>query len=161
MKLLGPGEYALEKPGAEPPGHFGLAVKDYAHSTAPNRRFADLLTHRLFKAAMTGKPSPYSLEELESLARRCTSMEDAAKKVERQMNKSAVAMMLEDRVGEEFDALVTGRSDKGVWARIAHPPVEGRIVAGFDDLDVGDACVLRLVNADAVLGHIDFKRIRA
>ncbi len=161
MKLLGPGEYAVAAPGQLPPGHFGLAVKDYAHSTAPNRRYADLVTHRLFKAAIDSRPCPYSIEELETIARRCTLMEDAAKKVERQLNKSAVAMILEDRIGDEFNAIVTGCSEKGTWVRIDNPPVEGRLSFGQEGLDVGDKLRVRLVHTNAALGHIDFKRTRS
>ena len=160
MKLLGPGEYSVEMPGEPSTGHFGLAVKDYAHSTAPNRRYADLVTHRLMKAAIKGEPSPYTKEELQIIARRCTLMEDAAKKVERQLNKSAVAMILENRIGDEFDAVVTGCSEKGTWVRISYPPVEGRLAFGYDGVDVGDKMRVRLVHTNAALGHIDFKRTR-
>ena len=161
MKLLGPGEYAVEDAKAPKAGHFGLAVKDYAHSTAPNRRYADLVTHRLFKAALAGRPCPYDHESLEAVARRCTLMEDAAKKVERRLNKSAVALMLEDRIGETFDAIVTGASPKGTWVRISAPPVEGRLDAGYEGLDVGDRCRVRLVHTDPEKGYIDFRKVRS
>lgn len=160
MKLLGPGEYSVEIPGQPPTGHFGLAVKDYTHSTAPNRRYADLVTHRLLKAALDGGRCPYSTETLEAIAKRCTLMSDAAKKVERQLNKSAVAMLLEERIGEEFDAVVTGCSSKGTWIRISDPPIEGRLAFGQEGLDVGDTLRARLVHTDAALGYIDFKRTR-
>jgi len=160
MKLLGPGEYTVDIPGQPQEGHFGLAVKDYTHSTAPNRRFADLVTHRLLKAALANGKWPYDVVELDEIARRCTLMEDAAKKVERQICKSAVAMILEDSIGYEYDAVVTGASQKGTWVKIFTPPVEGRLMSGYDKLDVGDNCRVRLVHVDAALGHIDFKRIQ-
>ena len=131
IKLLGAGEYVVQLPGGSVAGHFGLAVKDYAHSTAPNRRFPDLITQRLLKAAMAGGSLPYENDELEALAKHCTEEEDAAKKVERQVGKSAAAMLLESRIGEQFDAIVTGASDKGTWVRLLHPPIEGRLGERF------------------------------
>ena len=128
IKLLGAGEYVAERPGDKAPGHFGLAVQDYAHSTAPNRRYTDLVTQRLLKAAMAGQAAPYSFDELDVLARHFTEEEDAANKVERQVGKSAAALLLESRIGEQFDAIVTGASDKGTWARLLTIPVEGRVV---------------------------------
>src|SRR5206468_238805 len=130
VKLLGAGEYVVRTPGGDGTGHFGLAVREYSHSTAPNRRFPDLVTERLLKAAIAGSATPYSLAELQSLASHCTEREDAAKKVERQVRKSAAALFLEGRVGEIFDALVTGSSDKGTWVRVLRPPVEGRLMDG-------------------------------
>ena len=157
IKLLGAGEYVVQLPGESAVGHFGLAVKDYAHSTAPNRRFPDVITQRLLKAALAHSPSPYSNDELEALALHCTEQEDAAKKVERQVGKSAAAMLLESRIGEQFDAIVTGASDKGTWVRIVHPPVEGRLQQGFECVDVGHRLRVQLVHADVQRGFIDFK----
>ena len=138
IKLLGSGEYIAELPEDNPPGHFGLAVKDYVHSTAPNRRYPDLLIQRLLKAALEGKPVPYSKAELDGLAVHCTEAEDAAKKVERQVGKSAAALLLESRIGEQFDSIVTGAAPKGTWVRLLTIPVEGKVVSGFEGLDVGD-----------------------
>jgi VacB/RNase II family 3'-5' exoribonuclease len=159
IKLLGAGEYVVELPGGDVAGHFGLAVKDYTHSTAPNRRFPDLITQRLLKAAMAGRSLPYENDELESLAKHCTEEEDAATKVERQVTKSAAAMLLESRVGEQFDAIVTGASDKGTWVRLLHPPVEGRLESGFEGMDVGHRLRVQLVRTDVERGYIDFKRV--
>ncbi len=156
IKLLGAGEYVAELPGATPPGHFGLAVKDYAHSTAPNRRYPDLITQRLLKAAVSGHDAPYSFAELQALATHVTAQEDAANKVERQVGKSAAALLLQARVGEEFDALVTGASAKGTWARLLRLPAEGRIVRDFAGMDVGEHVRVRLVSVDVERGFIDF-----
>ncbi len=158
IKLLGAGEYVVELPGGSVAGHFGLAVKDYTHSTAPNRRFPDLITQRLLKAAMAGRSQPYENDELESLAKHCTEEEDAATKVERQVTKSAAAMLLESRIGEQFDAIVTGASDKGTWVRLLHPPVEGRLVRGFEGMDVGHGLSVQLIHTDVERGYIDFNR---
>ena len=128
IKLLGVGEYVAELPGETAPGHFGLAVRDYTHSTAPNRRYTDLITQRLLKAAIADGSSPYSDDELDVLAKHCTEKEDAAKKVERQVGKSAAALLLESRIGEQFDTIVTGASSKGTWVRLLKMPVEGRLV---------------------------------
>jgi len=161
VKLLGAGEYALELPGEDPAGHFGLAVKDYTHSTAPNRRFPDLLTQRVLKAALAGDAAPpYRTEELADLARHCTEQEGNAAKVERQVLKSAAAMLLASRVGERFDAIVTGASEKGTWVRILQPPGEGKVVHGFERLDVGDRVRVELVHTDVERGFIDFVRSR-
>ncbi|HEX2227678.1 MAG TPA: RNB domain-containing ribonuclease [Candidatus Binatia bacterium] len=159
IKLLGAGEYAVELPGAGATGHFGLAVKDYAHSTAPNRRYPDLVTQRLLKAAISGRPAPYGSEELHALAEHCTSQEDAAKKVERQLEKSAAALVLESRIGQRFDGIVTGASDRGTWVRLLQPPIEGKLVSGFNGLDVGDRVRVQLVRTDAERGYIDFKNV--
>jgi exoribonuclease-2 len=159
VKLLGAGEYVVEKPGGASVGHFGLAVRDYTHSTAPNRRFPDLITSRLIKAALAGAPSPYSDAELGELAAHCTEQEDDADKVERQVRKSAAALLLESRVGERFDAIVTGVADKGVWVRILAPPVEGKLVHGEAALDVGQRLVVKLVATNVERGFIDFVRI--
>ena len=159
IKLLGAGEYVVELPGGSVAGHFGLAVKDYAHSTAPNRRYPDLITQRLLKAAVAGHPLPYGNDELAALARHCTEAEDAAKKVERQVAKSAAAILLETRIGEQFDAIVTGAADKGTWVRLLQPPVEGRLVSGFEGLEVGHRLRVQLVHTDVERGFIDFKRV--
>jgi len=157
IKLLGPGEYVVEHPGGISPGHFGLAVKDYTHSTAPNRRYPDLVTLRLVKAALGVGGTPYGNDELEALAAHCTEEEDAAKKVERQVEKSAAALLLESRIGEVFDGIVTGAADKGTWVRIFRPPVEGRLMDPRGDLDVGHTIRVRLVDTDVDRGYIDFK----
>ena len=159
IKLLGPGEYVVELPGGSSAGHFGLAVKDYAHSTAPNRRFPDLITQRLLNAAMADGPMPYSVDELEMLAKQCTEREDDAKKVERQVAKSAAAIVLESMTNQLFDAVVTGASAKGTWVRLLHPPVEGRLMAGFEGLDVGHRIRVQLVHTDVERGFIDFKKV--
>ena len=158
IKLLGAGEYVADFPGDTPPGHFGLAVKDYTHSTAPNRRFTDLLTQRLLKAALHGTPAPYSKIELEILAKHCTEAEDAANKVERQVEKSAAALLLKSRIGERFDAIVTGASPKGTWVRLLSLPVEGKLVLGFNNMDVGQRLRVQLTSVDVDRGFIDFKK---
>lgn len=158
IKLMGAGEYVAETPGMEAPGHFGLAVKDYAHSTAPNRRYPDLITQRLLKAALAGRPAPYAMEELQTLAVHCTRKEDDAAKVERRMGKSAAAMLLSSKIGERYDAIVTGASPKGTWVRLLHPPIEGKLVHGFDGLDVGQRVRVQLIHTDVERGFIDFKR---
>ena len=159
IKLLGAGEYIVEMPQDSSVGHFGLAVKDYAHSTAPNRRFPDLITQRLLKAAIAGSQLPYTQEELINLASHCTEQEDAAKKIERQVEKSAAALLLEKRIGEDFNAIVTGVSDKGTWVRLVQPPVEGKLVSGFNGLDVGNQVRVRLERTDVQRGFIDFKAV--
>lgn len=156
IKLMGAGEYVAEIPGEPSLGHFGLAVRDYTHSTAPNRRYPDLVTQRLLKAAIGGSSSPYSKDELISLAKHCTEQEDAANKVERQVRKSAAALLLEHRIGEQFDAIVTGAAEKGTWARLLTIPVEGRVVRGFEGLDVGNRIRVQLASADVDRGYIDF-----
>ncbi|MBF0528497.1 MAG: RNB domain-containing ribonuclease [Deltaproteobacteria bacterium] len=159
VKLLGAGEYVVQIPGGRVDGHFGLAVKDYAHSTAPNRRYPDLITQRLLKAAMMGHSRPYENDELETLAKHCTKEEDAAKKVERQVTKSAAAILLESRLGEQFEAIVTGAADKGTWVRLLQPPIEGRLTSGFEGLEVGRKLRVQLVHTDVERGYIDFKRV--
>ena len=159
IKLLGSGEYLAEAPGDTAPGHFGLAVKDYAHSTAPNRRYSDLITQRLLKAAIAGRPWPYSNDELVVLAKHCTEQEDAANKVERQVGKSAAALLLEGRIGDKFDAIVTGASEKGTWVRLLRMPVEGKLVHGFEGVDVGDRLVVELISTDVERGYIDFAQV--
>jgi exoribonuclease-2 len=159
IKLLGAGEYIAEMPGAPAPGHFGLAVKDYSHSTAPNRRYTDLITQRLLKAAIAGRPAPYTFAELTAMALHFTAQEDAANKVERQVGKSAAALLLESKIGQQFDAIVTGASEKGTWARLLTLPVEGKIVQGSDGLDVGDRVRVQLVAINVERGFIDFKKL--
>ncbi len=159
IKLLGAGEYVVELPGGTSPGHFGLAVKDYAHSTAPNRRYPDLITQRLLKAAMTDGSMPYTADELGTLAIHCTENEDAAKKVERQVGKSAAAIVLESRINERFDAIVTGASAKGTWVRLLNPPIEGKLVSGFEGVEVGHRLRVQLLHTDVERGFIDFKKI--
>jgi exoribonuclease-2 len=159
IKLLGSGEYIAELPGENAPGHFGLAVRDYSHSTAPNRRYPDLLTQRLLKAALDGKPVPYSQDDLDVLAAHCTEAEDAATKVERRVEKSAAALLLEDRIGEQFDSIVTGASGKGTWVRLFKIPVEGKLVKGFEGLDVGEKVRVQLIDTDVERGFIDFKKV--
>jgi exoribonuclease-2 len=156
IKLLGPGEYVVDRPGADAPGHFGLAVKDYTHSTAPNRRYPDLLTQRLLKAALAGRPSPYAMAELERLAQHCTLQEDAASRIERQLRKSAAALLVASRIGERFDAYVTGVTEAGTFVRAAMPPIEGMLVSGAHGLDVGDRVRVRLAHVDVDRGFIDF-----
>jgi VacB/RNase II family 3'-5' exoribonuclease len=158
VKLLGRGEYVLERPGDSAMGHFGLAVQDYAHSTAPNRRFPDLVAQRLVKAALRRARAPYSDSELEGVAQRCTEREDAANKVERLVRKAAAALLLQSRIGERFDAIVTGASEKGTWVRIRHPLVEGRLARGYEGLDVGDHVRVKLMHTDPARGFIDFSR---
>jgi ribonuclease R len=161
IKLLGSGEYLAELPEEKAPGHFGLAVKDYVHATAPNRRYPDLLTQRLLQAALEDKPAPYSKDELEVLAAHCTEAEDAAKKVERQVGKSAAALLLESRIGEQFDSIVTGAAAKGTWVRLLTLPVEGKLVSGFEGVDVGDRVRVQLTAVDVQRGFIDFRNINS
>ncbi|HEV7766618.1 MAG TPA: RNB domain-containing ribonuclease [Thermoanaerobaculia bacterium] len=158
VKAMGAGEYVAEEASDKPIGHFGLAVKDYTHSTAPNRRYPDLITHRLVKAALAGKPQPYDIDALAELAEHCTAQEDAANKVERLVRKAAAAYMLRTRVGERFDGIVTGASSKGTWVRIFHPPTEGKVVRGWDGLDIGDRVKVKLQGVDVERGFIDFVR---
>lgn len=157
VKLMGAGEYVVERPHALPIGHFGLAVQDYMHSTAPNRRYPDLITLRLIKAALAGQPSPYTDAELEELASHCTAQEDSAKKVERQLRKSEAALLLHPRIGQQFDAVVTGLSDSGVWVRIFEPPAEGRLKGTLPVLKVGQLLRVRLVATSVERGFIDFE----
>ena len=158
LKLMGPGEYVATRPGADADGHFGLAATDYTHSTAPNRRFADLVTQRLLKSLNGGERAPYSDEELEQIARNCTLKEDQARKVQRDMVKRLAAVALHDRVGEQFRAIVTGVTPKGVFVRVSDPPVEGRLMRGEEGLDVGDRIDVTLLATDAARGYIDFGR---
>lgn len=158
IKLLGKGEYVVVHPGEPPIGHFGLAVKDYTHSTAPNRRFADLVVQRLLKAAMAGQPVPYEEGSLQALAVHCTQKENDANKVERLVRKSAAALLLQSRIGERFGAIVTAAAPKGTWVRLLKPPVEGRLVDGSENLKVGKTVRVKLVATDAEKGFIDFVR---
>jgi exoribonuclease II len=160
VKMLGSGEYAAAPAtpaGGAELGHFGLAVNDYAHSTAPNRRFPDLVTQRLLKAALAGEAPPYSAEQLTEIAKHCTLQEDNASKVERQVLKAAGAWLLHGRIGDVFDAIVTGAAAKGTFVRISSPLLEGRVVRGFDGLDVGDRLRVRLLSVDAEKSFIDFE----
>ena len=156
VKLMGSGEYVAERPGDSPIGHFGLASRDYTHSTAPNRRFPDLITSRLLKGVLAGSEPPYSLAELEALARHCTEQENGAQKVERSVRKSEAALLLESHVGQQYDAIVTGRSVRDTWVRIFSPPVEGKLVAGVPELDVGQRIRVKLVATNVERGFIDF-----
>jgi len=158
VKLMGPGEYVLERPGEAAVGHFALAVHDYTHSTAPNRRFADLVSQRLVKAVLAKQPSPYGDAELAGVARNCTEREDAERKVERAMSKRIAAVALHDRIGEVFPAVVTGVTPKGVFVRSLSPPVEGRLMRGEHGLDVGDQIRVTLLSTDPQRGFIDFGR---
>ena len=160
VKLIGRGEYVLDQSKDGAPEHFGLAVKGYTHSTAPNRRFPDLITQRLIKAALAGLPTPYRPDELKFLADHCTEKEDDAEKVERQLRKSAAALLLESRIRQRFDAIVTGVSNSGTWVRLLEPPVEGKLVTGPNGLDVGDSVRVELVSTDVERGFIDFVRVR-
>ena len=158
IKLLGSGEYVVELPNETAPGHFGLAVQDYMHSTAPNRRFPDLITQRILKATLEGSPMQYKQDELVELAAHCTQKEDDANKVERQVAKSAAAMLLSSRIGNQFDAICTGAAEKGTWVRIFNPPVEGRLISGFQGVDVGIRLKVQLIRTDVEKGFIDFKK---
>ncbi|MGA9987337.1 MAG: RNB domain-containing ribonuclease [Terriglobales bacterium] len=158
IKLIGPGEYVLEHPGDPEQGHFGLAVQDYTHSTAPNRRFADMVTQRLIKALLDGKPGPYSDDELAGIATNCTQKGDAARKVEREMSKRLAAVAMSHRVGETFDAIVTGVTPKGTFVRVLQPHIEGLLAQGTQGLHVGDKIRAKLTRTDVQRGFIDFVR---
>ena len=156
VRLMGAGEYVVESPGGLPIGHFGLAVRDYTHSTAPNRRYPDLITSRLIKAALADQAQPYSTTELAELAQHCTRQENAAQKVERRMRKSEAALVLESWVGQCFDAIVTGSTTDGIWVRVFSPPADGKLVRGKTSLKVGDKVAVKLVSTDVERGFIDF-----
>jgi exoribonuclease-2 len=158
IKLIGPGEYVLERAGEPAPGHFGLAVQDYTHSTAPNRRFADVVTQRLLKAMIAGQGNQYSDDELTAIAANCTEREDAARKVEREMSKRLSAVAMQNRIGEAFDAIVTGVTDHGTFVRVLQPHIEGLLIQGQHGLDVGDKLRAKLVRTDVQKGYIDFAR---
>ena len=157
VKLMGPGIYALDLPGTDPGGHFGLATHDYSHATAPNRRYADLVTQRLVKAALANTPAPYTDDELAQIAKQCTEREDAENKVERRVRKMVAALLLSDRIGESFDAIVTGANEKGTFVRTMHPPAEGMVVRSHQGFDVGDKVRVKLVAADPERSFIDFE----
>jgi VacB/RNase II family 3'-5' exoribonuclease len=158
VKLLGPGEYVLDKPGpSDDQGHFGLAANDYSHATAPNRRYADLVTQRLVKAAIAGAPAPYTDDELAAIAKQCTDRENAANRVERVTRKAAAAILLEHRIGSVFDAIVTGVNKDGTYVRLLSPPAEGRVMKGEKGMDVGERVRVKLVRTDARRGFIDFE----
>jgi len=159
IKLLGRGEYVVEYPDEPPIGHFSLAVKDYTHSTAPNRRFPDLITQRLIKATLDNQAPNYTNSELEHLAGQCTEKEDDAEKVERKMRKSAACVLLTSKINQEFEALVTGSAPKGTWVRVLSPPVDGKLIQGFQHLDIGDKIRVKLVHVDVQRGFIDFIRV--
>jgi VacB/RNase II family 3'-5' exoribonuclease len=159
IKLLGRGQYVAEGPGDQSSQHFALAVSNYTHSTAPNRRFPDLVTQRMLKAAIDQQPAPYTLAELIPLAEHCTRQEDAANKVERLVRKAAAALWISSRIGEEFNAVVTGASAKGTWVRLDRPRVEGKLERGAEGLDVGDRLRVRLVSTEPERGFIDFARV--
>jgi VacB/RNase II family 3'-5' exoribonuclease len=159
IKLLGSGEYVVESADETSVGHFGLAVNDYTHSTAPNRRFPDLITQRIIKATLSGSPLPYPQDQLVELAKHCTLMEDEGNKIERMVAKSAAAMLLSQRIGDHFDALCTGAADKGTWVRIFSPPIEGRLIKGYQGVDVGDRLKVQLVHTDMEKGFIDFEKV--
>ncbi|MFL6282175.1 MAG: RNB domain-containing ribonuclease [Pyrinomonadaceae bacterium] len=159
LKMLGPGDYMVEAPGLEQEGHFGLAVHDYTHSTAPNRRFPDLVTQRCLKSVTAGAPAPYTREELEAIAAHCNEMESASRRVERRMRKVAAAVMLGERVGETFDAVVTGVKDKGTFARLLRPPADGMVVRRERGLRVGERIRVKLISTDPERGFIDFARV--
>jgi exoribonuclease-2 len=156
IKLMGSGEYVIESSATLPVGHFGLAVRDYTHSTAPNRRFPDLITSRLIKAALRQQAAPYDAAELSELAQHCTRQEDAANKVERRMRKSEAAVLLESHVGQRFDALVTGATNDGVWVRIFKPPAEGKLAQGALGLKIGALVHVKLISTNVERGYIDF-----
>ncbi len=158
IKLLGRGEYVAERAGGSGDGHFALAVSNYTHSTAPNRRYPDLVTQRMVKSAVSGQRAPYAFDELAALAAHCTKQEDAANKVERLVRKAAAALWISNRIGQDFDAIVTGASKKGTWVRLCRPPIEGRLERGWEGLDVGDRVRVRLVSTDPDQGFIDFAR---
>ena len=160
IKLMGSGEYVVEHPHGEPIGHFGLAVRDYTHSTAPNRRYPDLVSLRMVKALLQSERSPYGAAELELLAEHCTQQEDAAQKVERSVRKSEAALYLQGLVGRKFDAVVTGVTDRAMWVRIFSPPAEGMLVGGGTHLDVGHKLRVKLVDTNVERGFIDFEQVQ-
>ncbi len=160
VKLLGRGEYTVDIPGQTDEGHFSLAVHEYTHATAPNRRYPDLIMQRLLKAALAGKPAPYMLDELNKIAAHCTQQEDAANKVERTMRKIAAAVLLSKHIGEMFEGIITGVTDSGTYIRLIKPPAEGKIVQGEKGLDVGDKIKVKLIAADPEQAFIDFVYIK-
>jgi exoribonuclease-2 len=159
IKLMGPGEYLLMRPDDDPTGHFGLAARDYTHSTAPNRRFPDMVTQRVLHAMMTNAPAPYSDEELVAIAQHCNDADKALRKIERTMQKRVAAVAMASRIGQVFPGVVTGASDKGVYVRVIRPPFEGRVVTGGDGLDVGDKVNVKLIHTDPARAFIDFAKV--
>jgi VacB/RNase II family 3'-5' exoribonuclease len=159
IKLMGPGEYVLTRPGDQDQGHFALAVHDYTHSTAPNRRFADMVTQRVIKAVLAKQPSPFTDRQLDSIARNCTLKEDAARKVERVMGKRIAAVALQHRIGDTFAGVITGVTPKGTFVRVSGPPAEGLLIRGEKGVDVGDQLRVKLVSTDPRRGYIDFARV--
>ena len=158
IKLMGPGEYVLSRAGESDQGHFALAAHDYTHSTAPNRRFADLVTQRLIKALLSKHPAPYTDSQLDAIAGNCTLKEDSARKVERTMNKRVAAVAMVHRIGESFAAVCTGVTPSGVFVRIFNPPVEGLLIHGQEHVDVGDQLRVKLVSTNPERGYLDFAR---
>jgi exoribonuclease-2 len=156
IKLMGPGEYVLVKSAQPSPGHFGLAVQDYTHSTAPNRRFPDMVAQRILKGLLSKGAQPYSDDDLNAIAQRCTQMENAARKVEREMGKRIAAVVLHSRIGQTFRAVVTGVNQYGTFVRTFDPHVEGMLVHGGHGIDVGDRLMVKLINTDPQRGFIDF-----
>jgi exoribonuclease R len=159
IKLMGPGEYMLMRPDDDPTGHFGLAARDYTHSTAPNRRFPDLVTQRVLHAMMGGEAAPYSDDELSAIALHCNEADKALRKIERDMQKRVAAVAMASRIGEVFPGVVTGSSDKGVYVRVIRPPFEGRVVQGGDGMDVGDRVNVKLIHTDPARAFIDFAKV--
>lgn len=157
IKLMGSGEYVVENAGDVPLGHFALALSDYMHSTAPNRRYPDLISQRQYKAHLLRKKGPYNLQELYQLAEHCTQQEDAVKKAERRLNKSAAALYLSKHIGNTYRGIITGASNKGTWVRLFAPPIEGKVVKNFANLDVGDKVAVKLIGVDVMKGYIDFE----
>ena len=158
IKLMGPGEYVLSRPSDPPQGHFALAAHDYSHSTAPNRRFSDTVTQRLIQAVLGKSPAPYSDSQLDAIATNCTLKEDAARKVERKMNKRVAAVALHSRIGEIFPGVITGVTPKGTFVRVLNPPAEGLLIHGEQGVDVGDRLQVKLVSTDPRRGYLDFAR---
>jgi exoribonuclease R len=159
IKLMGPGEYMLMRPNDDPTGHFGLAARDYTHSTAPNRRYPDLVTQRILHAMIDNAPAPYSDQELMAIAQHCNDADKALRKIERDMQKRVAAVALAGRIGQTFAGVVTGSSDKGVYVRTFSPPAEGRVMQGGDNLDVGDKVTVRLIHTDPARAFIDFANV--
>jgi exoribonuclease-2 len=156
---MGPGEYLLMRPDDDPTGHFGLAARDYTHSTAPNRRFPDLVTQRVLHAMVANQPAPYSDTDLAAIALHCNEADKELRKIERTMQKRVAAVAMASRVGQVFPGVVTGASDKGVYVRVIRPPFEGRVVQGGDGLDVGDKVNVKLIHTDPARAFIDFARV--